>query len=190
MKCEACGTNTRINYGGGSKILCDTCNNTLGTVEENKSLLGKTTYRFNNQDFKTKEEAEAAKKNKSKRLQIKAQEDEIRRQIENELEVKRGEYDKDPMYLSMPIACNYIPDMKQGFFKKYESNLAAYVDLDALSRNIDIACRELYIKGYEVISITQAISGVGANTILGRGTAGAGWGYSFTNGAVITAKKR
>jgi len=167
--------------------------NQVPDVEEKKSLLGKISYKFKGYEYKTREEAEQAREEEIIRTKKETEQNEVRKQIEEALEEKRKEYNAEPMYLSMPVACSYIPDMKQGFFRKYESNLAAYVDVDSLSEKIDIACRELYIRGYEVISITQAISGVGANTIWGKGTdksAAAGWGYSFTNGAVITAKKR
>lgn len=165
-------------------------------VEKKALLSGKRVYRFNSQEYQTREEAENARRieveNRAKQAEQAREFQRKQREIEAELELRRIEYDSDPVYMSVHVRCQYIADVRESFFGPKETGMAAWVDLDALTFRIYDACRELSIHGYDVISITPAISGVGRCEFRGTNptSAGAGWGYSFTNGAVVTGRKR
>ncbi|MCP4344399.1 MAG: hypothetical protein GY795_02610 [Desulfobacterales bacterium] len=58
-----------------------------------------------------------------------------------------------------------------------------YVSLEELSNEIQKACNHMYNNGYEVISIIPIIRG-NYDTDFNN----AGWGYSVTDGVVITGK--
>lgn len=62
--------------------------------------------------------------------------------------------------------------------------------MNQLSQEIHKACRDLSLNGYEVVSITPGQSGVGGYNFPSGRNGGAGWGYSYTQGVVITARKK
>ena len=109
----------------------------------------------------------------------------------------RAEYDRDPEYFVMSIR---PPLVEQ---KKKVRNFVAAVDVQAYTREINTACFELSQRGYEVVSITPFLSGYGDfenssksvsalpfSKDAGNVTAwGAGWGYSYTDGVVLLARK-
>ena len=151
-------------------------------IEEKKAIFGgKVTFRFDGRDFTSKTEAEAA------RL---AQVEEGRRLFEAQqrMDMLVQDYEAHPEYVVESVRCRYIADTKDGFFGPKETGLGAFVDLDDLRQKVHAACRSLHIRGYEVIAINEATSGVGSYKL--NNTAGAGWGFSFTHGAIITGQRR
>ena len=63
----------------------------------------------------------------------------------------------------------------------------AEVDVEEYTRQINNACYKLWGRGYEVVSITPLISG--SADLLIDSESGAGWGYSYTEGVVVLARK-
>ena len=61
------------------------------------------------------------------------------------------------------------------------------VDVEEYTRQINNACYKLWRRGYEVVSITPLISGSADLIIKSEGSAG--WGYSYTEGVVVLARK-
>lgn len=61
-------------------------------------------------------------------------------------------------------------------------------DLADLSAQIEEACNRLHEEGYDVISIFPSVSGHSERGAINQG--GYGFGYSVTDGAVITARRR
>ncbi|MFN3912598.1 hypothetical protein [Hyphomonas sp.] len=61
-------------------------------------------------------------------------------------------------------------------------------DLLDLSAQIETACNRLHEEGYDVISILPSVSGHSEKGVVNQG--GYGFGYSVTDGAVITARRR
>ena len=55
---------------------------------------------------------------------------------------------------------------------------------DKFAEEVEKAVNELAAQGYEVVSITAVSSGSSAN--VGTG----GWGFSYTDGVMVTAKKK
>ncbi|MFN7055420.1 hypothetical protein [Hyphomonas sp.] len=63
-----------------------------------------------------------------------------------------------------------------------------HADIAGLSAQIEAACNTLHEEGYEVISILPSVSGHSEKGVMHQG--GYGFGYSITDGAVITARRR
>lgn len=61
-------------------------------------------------------------------------------------------------------------------------------DLAELSTLIEDACNRLHEEGYDVISILPSVSGHSERGAINQG--GYGFGYSVTDGVVITARRR
>lgn len=61
-------------------------------------------------------------------------------------------------------------------------------DIADLAAQIEIACNTLNDEGYDVISILPSVSGHSEKGPLNQG--GYGFGFSVTDGAVITARRR
>jgi hypothetical protein len=61
-------------------------------------------------------------------------------------------------------------------------------DLADLSAQIETACNSLHEEGYDVISIFPSVSGHSEKGVISQG--GYGFGFSVTDGAVITARRR
>ncbi|MFN4025729.1 MAG: hypothetical protein ACK4MQ_12940 [Hyphomonas sp.] len=61
-------------------------------------------------------------------------------------------------------------------------------DIAELSALIETACNDLHAEGYDVISILPSVSGHSERGVINQG--GYGFGYSITDGAVITARRR
>jgi hypothetical protein len=61
-------------------------------------------------------------------------------------------------------------------------------DIAGLSTQIEAACNALHKEGYEVFSILPCVSGHSEKGVMNQG--GYGFGYSFTDSAVITARRR
>lgn len=103
------------------------------------------------------------------------------------LDIKIAEYDKDPAYITVHIGCAYQKTDKGGFINANEWSV--FVDLEHVTSEINRACKDLHIRGYEVISILDVIGGVG----VGRSPSGTlksyTYGHSVTTGVIITAKK-
>ena len=70
------------------------------------------------------------------------------------------------------------------------------IDIDRLAESIEIACNSLDRDGYEVHSITPVICGSydwrarGVSSAHAKVAGGFGYGYSLTQGAVITGRLR
>ena len=61
-------------------------------------------------------------------------------------------------------------------------------DLSDLSSQIETACNRLHEEGYDVISILPSVGGHSEKGVVNQG--GYGFGFSVTDGAVITARRR
>ena len=61
-------------------------------------------------------------------------------------------------------------------------------DIADLSAQIETACNRLHEEGYDVISILPSVSGHSEKGAINQG--GYGFGFSITDGAVITARRR
>ena len=93
----------------------------------------------------------------------------------------RAEYDQDPEYVAFEISPAFEDDKT--------NKLGFTVDGSAYSREIRDCCFEIWRRGYEVVSITPLISGF-ADKEKGAGeSGGAGWGFSYTEGVVLLARK-
>lgn len=114
-------------------------------------------------------------------------------QARKELIEKFPEYDHNPEYQTVVINSQPITHKRNvwfGLLGKKDTGLAAFVDGQDIANKIYETCRLMHLTGYEVISVSPITSGVGAyNFPGGNYTGGAGWGYSFTSGAVITSRR-
>lgn len=63
-----------------------------------------------------------------------------------------------------------------------------HADLAELSTLIEAACNSLHEDGYDIISILPSVSGHSEKGVMSQG--GYGFGFSITDGAVITARLR
>ncbi|MBK8197463.1 MAG: hypothetical protein IPK75_03760 [Acidobacteria bacterium] len=61
-------------------------------------------------------------------------------------------------------------------------------DIADLAAQIEAACNRLHEEGYDVISILPSVSGHSEKGVISQG--GYGFGFSVTDGAVITARRR
>lgn len=61
-------------------------------------------------------------------------------------------------------------------------------NLAELSALIEAACNSLHEEGYDIISILPSVSGHSEKGVMSQG--GYGFGFSITDGAVITARLR
>lgn len=61
-------------------------------------------------------------------------------------------------------------------------------DIADLAARIEAACNELHNEGYDVISILPSVGGHSEKGAVNQG--GYGFGFSVTDGAVITARRR
>lgn len=61
-------------------------------------------------------------------------------------------------------------------------------DISELAAAIETECNTLHAKGYDVISILPSVSGHSEKGAINQG--GYGFGFSITDGAVITARRR
>jgi len=61
-------------------------------------------------------------------------------------------------------------------------------DIADLSAQIETACNRLHEEGYDVISVIPSVSGHSEKGVVNQG--GFGFGFSITDGAVITARRR
>lgn len=175
----------------------------VAEIQEKKSLIGgKISYHFMGKSYETRQLAETAREAEIQRMaEVKrrheelAQEERERERVQAELQRDYNNavarYDEDPEYATFYVATNPLRDLRSNFFGAVkDSNLASLVDLPELTKGISEVCRHIHIMGFEVISIIPAEAGVGAYKFTnGQSAAGAGWGYSFTQGVVITAKK-
>lgn len=62
------------------------------------------------------------------------------------------------------------------------------VDIAELAALIETACNGLHEEGYDIISILPSVSGHSEKGVMSQG--GYGFGFSITDGAVITARRR
>lgn len=63
-----------------------------------------------------------------------------------------------------------------------------HADLAELSTLIEAACNSLHEEGYDIISVLPSVSGHSEKGVMSQG--GYGFGFSITDGAVITARLR
>lgn len=61
-------------------------------------------------------------------------------------------------------------------------------DIADLAAQIETVCNRLHEEGYDVISILPSVSGHSEKGVISQG--GYGFGFSVTDGAVITARRR
>ncbi|OZB17272.1 MAG: hypothetical protein B7X53_06765 [Hyphomonas sp. 34-62-18] len=61
-------------------------------------------------------------------------------------------------------------------------------DIAELATLIETACNSLHEEGYDIISILPSVSGHSEKGVMSQG--GYGFGFSITDGAVITARRR
>ena len=106
-------------------------------------------------------------------------------------------YDRDREYITVAVVQPPLPDQQNslfGWFGKHDTGLGQFVDTRAFEEGINHACEQISGDGYEVIAIVPMTAGVGAwrmnQNSETRAGAGAGWGFSFTQGVLVTARKR
>jgi len=167
----------------------------LPNIEEKKALIGgKITYHFMGQKFETFEDAENARNAEAAKRSAELQVQKEKEELMAKQAAVFAKYDEAPEYATWFVVTEPIPDTKNvwgGLLGQKETGLGAYVNLPALNDKIYEVCREASLNGYEVISITPVQSGVGGYRFPGGNTTGgAGWGYSFTQGVTILAKRR
>ena len=63
-----------------------------------------------------------------------------------------------------------------------------HADIAELATLIETACNSLHEEGYDIISILPSVSGHSEKGVMSQG--GYGFGFSITDGAVITARRR
>jgi hypothetical protein len=61
-------------------------------------------------------------------------------------------------------------------------------DIAELATLIETTCNSLHEEGYDIISILPSVSGHSEKGVMSQG--GYGFGFSITDGAVITARRR
>lgn len=61
-------------------------------------------------------------------------------------------------------------------------------DIGELAALIETACNALHEEGYDIISILPSVSGHSEKGVMSQG--GYGFGFSITDGAVITARRK
>ncbi|ABI77400.1 conserved hypothetical protein [Hyphomonas neptunium ATCC 15444] len=61
-------------------------------------------------------------------------------------------------------------------------------DIAELATLIETACNTLHEEGYDIISILPSVSGHSEKGVMSQG--GYGFGFSITDGAVITARRK
>ena len=61
-------------------------------------------------------------------------------------------------------------------------------DIGELATLIETACNTLHEEGYDVISVLPSVSGHSEKGVMSQG--GYGFGFSITDGAVITARRK
>ena len=88
-----------------------------------------------------------------------------------------------------------VREPREGIFSRTDQG-GATVDAEAYAREVNDTCFDLWRRGYEVVSITPLISGHAGmhggsiHTVKwGRRAWGAGWGYSYTDGILLLARK-
>ena len=116
------------------------------------------------------------------------------KQIREREHSRRFEYDATDEYISVTVAPSPLEDEHQslfGWFGKENTGLAVLVDIEAYEQGVQHACATIAADGYEILSITPLTSGVGSWRMNHNNVAGAsaGWGFSFTQGLLITARK-
>jgi len=157
-------------------------------VTKKRAFIGKkVTYVFRSLVYDTFEQAEIARNKEIEQLRIEATERDHLNQL-------YAAYDEHPEYVTSWVISPPISDTKDvwfGMLGQRDTGLAAFVDVPKLSEAINQQLRDLAIRGYEVVSVNPINSGVaGYNIPGGRVNGGAGWGYSFTQGVIITAQLR
>lgn len=173
----------------------------VGQITTKKTMFGRVVYTFDGMEFETEEAARsdraiiierkrAEKAKREAKLEEKREEEERAREVE---QIYRA-YDESPEIITYWVQTLPNRDKKKvlgGLLGERDTNLAAFVDMEALSSGIYEICREISLKGYEVISVTPIEAGLGAYQFPGgKVVGGAGWGYSFTQGVIVTAKRR
>lgn len=156
-------------------------------IKEERAILGrKVYYVFFGDRYDTQEEAEAVRNAEIQRLQA----------IENEkilINQLHQNYDNDPEYLTAWVISAPSRDERNvwwGLLGQKDTGLAAFVDVRGLSEAIYEQTRDLALRGYSIVSIAPVNSGVAGYTFPGGNkVGGAGWGYSYTQGVVILAKR-
>ena len=107
---------------------------------------------------------------------------------------RQFDYDPTDDYISVSVAPPPLEDERNslfGWFGKENTGLGVHVDAEALEQGVQHACARISLDGYEILAITPLTSGIGAWRMNHEGVAGAsaGWGFSFTQGVLITARK-
>lgn len=181
-------------------------------IEEEKTLLGKKRYIYDGLAYESLADAEEVRENeirareRAKKLEVQKKLEAERAQAEEEAEEKRREaerkikgeiiaqYEKSPEYVTYWVSTKRIKDMREHglLWKKVtDTGLYAGVDLADLGGNMHNTLRDIALQGYEVVTILPVTSGVGSwKALKGESGGGAGWGFSFTSGVVITARRK
>lgn len=161
-------------------------------VLDKKKMLGRVEFEVLGNTFATRDEAEAARGAEMRRRA------ETRRAVEEEQRAVQqraqlfADYDARPQYLTQWITTERIADQRDkwfGLLGQEDTGLAQIVDSADLADKIYKTCRDISLAGYEVVAVMPVQSGVGAYRFPGGNVGGAGWGYSFTSGVVITARR-
>lgn len=90
-----------------------------------------------------------------------------------------------PSYKTVSIRIGSETETKKGLLGSKEIALSGYASLSGLSSKIESECNSLASAGYEVISILPVLRGSWGSF----GNMQGGYGFSVTDGVVITARK-
>lgn len=164
-----------------------------GEITTKKTMFGRTVFVFEENEYETEEAARSDRQIIINRRRSERKLQEEKEQQQQAVSEIYSKYDESPEIITAWVQSLPNTDKKKvlwGLMGEKETGLSAFVDMNALSNGIYEVCRDIVLRGYEVISITPVEAGVGAYQFPGgKVVGGAGWGYSFTQGVVITAKR-
>jgi hypothetical protein len=173
----------------------------VGQITTKKTMFGRIVFTFDGLEFETEEAARSdrkiiieRKRAEKAQQEAKAAQKEDQQRREREIAEIYARYDEAAEIITRWVQAR--PSAEQqvhqwGIVGNRDVGLSTLVDMDALSGGIYKVCREIALAGYEVISIAPVVGGVGNYHFPGgKDGGGAGWGYSFTQGVIITAKRR
>lgn len=173
----------------------------VGQITTKKTMFGRAVFTFDGFEFETEEAARSdreliIKRKRAEKAQQEARVEEQKEQEERarEIALTYARYDESPEIITQWVATFPLTDKKKilwGLLGEKETGLAAVVDMNALSEGIYEIGRDFALRGYEIISITPVEAGFGNYKFPhGKDGGGAGWGYSVTQGVIVTGKRR
>lgn len=166
----------------------------VGEITSKKTMFGRTVFVFDGNEYDSEEAAKSDRKLIIERRRTAQAAQQEQDELAHATAEIYDEYDASPEIMTVWVQTQPNTDKRKilwGLLGEKETGLAAFVDMEALNRAIYEVSRDLSLQGYEVFSITPVEAGVGAYQFpAGKQGGGAGWGYSFTQGVIVTARRR